>query len=962
MAGGWSQKHGTRYESWWAAYQLCLLVQGSRSWVQFDHPTIEDGMDVSLQDRQGVAQGHQCKTRNQKRNWSLNDLEQLGCITYLQQFLKQSPSHEYCFISTQLPTELKKLVSIAESLATLDQFKDSLLADNALAQTWTQWCRALDPQETPADTEIVAFDYLKRFDLVLFDDTGKGREFVSNLACELFTGDEHTTCLLLIEFINDHIGQRIYHDTIKAYLDQKGVAIKGSGFMPRMGQSIQLLKDEYDASIKPHLIESRLIVRPEVEKLFHDLSCNSSARIHCVHGRAGYGKSSVLFAVTQKLEEAQIPYLPIRFDIRVPSNTPFQFGLDCGLTASPERALGYLAADRTSVLLLDQLDALSWTPQSNSTAWAVFQRLVHDALISFPNMHVLVACRTSDLKNDADISQWRKNAGLSSQLIDYEIGVLSPEIVTEIVQRNHGDWGKLGSRERNLLQQPILLSIWLNLLASDPRQSTFRSASDLITQFFEAQFRKLEKLGIASKASETLDNLVKWLDSKTKSVAPRSTLHEMPTALDALRSVGILDPAKEHVRFGHQSFLDYKIACLAKSELDTGGDLATWLKENDEQSLHRRGQFRYLLSLLRDEAPEAFADLVKPLLLDETVRFHLRHIILQMLGDVDDPTASEQDLITELLADSGWSELIVSHVICGHPVWVEKLRGNNLLTAWLLSDDALTERAIRICRSVCETRSDLVAQVIDDLPYLHEDQRHSLIKKLLPWNREHESARMFALRKELIHAGKLERIEFGISRTNPADSAERVVDLLELEMRRFPARDTFDYSVSDKDADWPWWLPHHDAEEVQIAIAIRPDIFWIRLLPLFIENCTRPKKPLYSDDYPFDQDPLWNDSSSMNQFRHNVPIVQIIANAASLAVTSKLLDIQTITEAVKGREQRVLQQLVLTSLLGLGDEYADNVIRWLIQDTRRLALGVIGRGVRNALRPCSRRAAGLMSI
>ncbi len=900
-------------------------------------------MDVSFQDQIGIK-GHQCKTRNQKGNWTLKGLEKLGCISYLQKFLRQCSTHEYCLVSNQAPTELKKLADIARTLNQLEQFKESLRADKAMLQTWTQWCGVLNLHESLTDSELVAFDLLKRFHFMLIDDTGQGREIVLNIARELFSGDQHTACLLLIEFINDHIGQRIHQDNIKAFLDEKGILIKDCGFTPRLGRSIQLLKDEYVASIKPHLIESQLIDRVEADKLFQNLDSKSVTRIHCVHGRAGIGKSSVLFALTKKLEEAQIPYLPIRFDIRVPTNTSYQFGLDCGLTASPERALGYLAADRTSVLILDQLDALSWTPQSNSTAWVVFRRLVDDALIAFPNMHVVVACRTSDLRNDVDISQWRKSPGFNSLLAEYEVGVLSPDTVAEIIHRNKGDWGKLQPRERELLQQPILLSIWLNLLTGNSEQSTFRSASDLLLQFFEAQFRKLEKIGLATQASDALGKIVRWLDSKSQSVAPRTFLHEMPTALDALRSVGILDPSKDHVRFGHQSFLDFKIACLAKTELDSGADLAAWLKENDEQSLHRRSQFKYLLSLLRDEAPECFAEVIKPLLLDESVRFHLRHIILQALGNVEDPTQGEIDLVIELLANSQWSELIVAHVICSHPSWVEKLLERKLLSDWLLAEEVLVQRAIRICGSVCETRSDLVAQVIDDLPLLPEDQRHSLIKKLLPWNRENESARMFALRMELAREGKLDRIDFGISRTGTSDSVERVVDMLESEMRRYPARDKYDYSVSEKDADWPWWLPRHDAEEVQKAIAIRPDIFWKRLLPLLIENCARPKTPHYTDDYPFDEDPLWHDSSSMNHFRHNVPIVQIIATAGSLAVLSKTLDVRAITETSKGCEQRIVQQLVLTTLIGLSDDYADTIIRWLIQDTRRLALGEIGNG------------------
>ena len=120
------------------------------------------------------------------------------------------------------------------------------------------------------------------------------------------------------------------------------------------------------------LIENQLIQRSETDQVIEKLASEDGAKIVCIHGNAGEGKSGVLYGIAQYFSNHSIPFLAIRLDKSRPEKDSQYFGQEqCRLLSSPATCLGALADGRRAVLILDQLDAIRWSSSHSSDAWDV---------------------------------------------------------------------------------------------------------------------------------------------------------------------------------------------------------------------------------------------------------------------------------------------------------------------------------------------------------------------------------------------------------------------------------------------------------------------------------------------------------------------------------------------------------------------------------------------------------------
>ena len=92
------------------------------------------------------------------------------------------------------------------------------------------------------------------------------------------------------------------------------------------------------------------------------------------------------------------------------TNAPRQSEPSSDLPESPAITLGEFAGDKPSVLVVDQLDAISVVSARNQAVWSAFNELlkeVHD----YPNMRLLFACRSFDLERDPRLQGTRRRSG-----------------------------------------------------------------------------------------------------------------------------------------------------------------------------------------------------------------------------------------------------------------------------------------------------------------------------------------------------------------------------------------------------------------------------------------------------------------------------------------------------------------------------------------------------------------------
>ena len=104
-----------------------------------------------------------------------------------------------------------------------------------------------------------------------------------------------------------------------------------------------------------------------------------------------------------------------------------------------------------------------------------------------------------------------------------------------------------------------------------------------------------------------------------------------------LHSAGIIQTEENRITFCHQSYLDFQqIADRLLREINDGnGSVRDWLGSKENQSLFRREQLRIVLSLLFEEEPYRFEGTVQDLIRGDGIRFHLQHLVLSMVGQIE---------------------------------------------------------------------------------------------------------------------------------------------------------------------------------------------------------------------------------------------------------------------------------------------------------------------------------------
>ncbi|TDC59076.1 ATP-binding protein [Micromonospora sp. KC207] len=154
--------------------------------------------------------------------------------------------------------------------------------------------------------------------------------------------------------------------------------------------------ESWKASIERELLRPS-IHRVEAEQIGEQL-LNGNRCVFAV-GAGGSGKSAVLHEMVEEAESRGWTVLALRLDRQEPFSSTVELGLRFGLETSPTSSLARVAGDQPSLLVIDQLDAVSKASGRIPQTFEAVADLVREAT-AFPNMRVLLACRKFDLDND----------------------------------------------------------------------------------------------------------------------------------------------------------------------------------------------------------------------------------------------------------------------------------------------------------------------------------------------------------------------------------------------------------------------------------------------------------------------------------------------------------------------------------------------------------------------------------
>ena len=189
-----------------------------------------------------------------------------------------------------------------------------------------------------------------------------------------------------------------------------------------------------------------------------------------------------------------------------------------------------------------------------------------------------------------------------------------------------------------------------------------------------------------------------------------------------MHSLGILYTASHRVGFSHQSYLDFLVADRQLRQIYQGATIRDWLGQKSDQSLFIREQLRYMLSLLCDESPDYFLREIGHILAAPDVRFHLKHLVLEILSQIAHPSRELVDYLVRLLGEESMKLHVLETVFCGRQQFVLALVDRGIIENWLASQQSeLVHTALWLLRSVNEQCGDTVASLLG--PYVTQGRR-----------------------------------------------------------------------------------------------------------------------------------------------------------------------------------------------------------------------------------------------
>ncbi len=756
--GGYSDKLGNQYEELWVAQKLVDLIAERVRSVSYEATGDDErGVDLWLTHKNGKKEAQQCKARNaSKEKWSVSDLS--GVLEHMRDQLDRDFDHHFSFVSGVPFTVLGDICESArKSNGNPENFYESQIKEIGLERLsiFQQFCKKLQLDYAIKKDRAKAYDYLKRIKIILEPFDSNAKDKLLERTAVYVSGDSETTVSLLVQFAKDNLRETITLEAVRQYLAKHELSFRRLSNDNRIFPAIEKLQTKFEESIKPFLIAGELIERSETQELYSALQADKS-RFLVLHGKAGQGKSGVVYELTRLLLAARVAYLPIRLDRNRPKNNPKLFGKALGLPESPVYCLDAIAGDNCSVIILDQLDALRWTSLHSANSLDVCKELLREAKeLSRERLHpihVVLVSRTFDLDHDPDIKNLLSLVDHNTQKI--EVGKLSDDSIKNVITKIQHDCNALTEKQMETLGSPLMLGMWVEIAKND-RVPIFQSITGLIRSFWGDRYREINRLGLSEQETDSvIDTLTCYMERNGFNSAPKSLLPNRSKVLDAIQSLGVVHITESHISFCHQSYMDYRIAQKLIEEIyKERGTVLSWLGSKAKQTLFRREQLRLILTFLSDESPKYFLKAIKEILESPDVRFHLKHLTLAVLSGIETATESFKSYLIELLNHSEWREHVLETVLFGRVKHLQWLIDDGHINHWLdKGDDYFREKALLLLRSVSDKMQDEVALSID--PYLESALIDDFdILHCLCWSIQDDSAKMFELRLKLASKG-----------------------------------------------------------------------------------------------------------------------------------------------------------------------------------------------------------------
>lgn len=708
--GGQAGHAGFRYQDSWAVDAVLDLIDGEATDLEVEPGSDEAaGIDLHVTRAPAVREYHSVKRRQSDGNWTISRLAAQGrtCRSILRDLVAKTQEGTLgVFCSGTSASDLEWLIEHARASNSWPDFEERIRSNARVSGEFYK--RVVPVCDDSRESARVA---LTRLRLRVKNEPELVRDIELRIRTmfRCATGDplDATVVRLLIaEFVSQRLGQRLTAPSICSYLETHDYVPSQLAGNRSVTRRLRELNHAHISHLQRPRINNADIPRQEAAAAVRALLQHDQHVM--LEGTAGEGKSCVAVQTLAQLSAQDIPCLAIRLD-RIPEGdlSSQAIGRRLDLPDSPVLTLGEYANGRPCVLCIDQLDALSSVSARRQSIWIPFDEMLNEAK-GYPNMRLLFACRTFDLEQDPRL---RKLVAQQDQVERIAIGPLDEDTVKAAIAASGADTVSLRDDQVQVLSNPLHLFLFLEASRAGPVD--FTQARDLFDAFWEHKRRSVdERVGVPGSWMPAVGRLCDALSEWESLMVPRYALDDHATALEAMASEAVVQLRDDLVQFFHESFFDY---AFARTFLRSNEDLVAWLIA-DDQHFFRRSQVRQILQFLRSREPDRrrYLRTLQGLLRDHRVRFHIKKLVLDWLGQLPDPTLEEWRVLEEMEQEF---QAHVSSVVRNRVPWFDLLQEMGLWALWLDSDDDRIERAVWLLGmpDVLDARSAVVAALVAPL-------------------------------------------------------------------------------------------------------------------------------------------------------------------------------------------------------------------------------------------------------
>lgn len=674
--GGISDKLGNRYEAKWLIRQLLDVISGKADWIQYEGVTPQfQGFEFAV-GYKGATHWHQTKLNAPNGNWTIPALQRENVLTAFKKRLEGGIDDRCIFVSQDPAKDIRSLSEKARlPNTTLEEFKDIILSKeqnekfNQLMSVWN--C-----------TDTTAHEFLQRCDFLTLPET----ELDGIIECHgefCFLQNRSSIFPLLRDYAEKQFNRTLTTDQVRADIRENcpTLTYKDWSFDQTLGGRLLDETDAYLQTYNPFGAGGDIIPRHQTDLLASLINDINGPRLVLLTGIAGSGKSGVIRGLIDVLGSLDISHLAFRVDHHLDHNTPQEIGQALtGRAESPIVTLKGLNPARTSVLIIDQVDAVSEVSGRSGKVKAALLRMIRDAQ-HWDTVRLVLVCRSFDFDNDPQIKVLKD--GKRVEQIDVPQLGWETEVAPFLTGKGV-DVTLLSQTQKDLLRLPLNLAVFLEVRSEG---HGFASRDDLFKALVRKKDREIrQKYSVPWSLAEPLKALSNWMSARQRLDAPQAVLDDFRGAEDILATEHIIIPSRGCINFFHESFFDYVYAC----DFVVGAQSLLDLLTSTEQHLFRRTQVRQILEALRQNDLDRYIRELESVLRSDAIRYHIKAAVAQWLGLLSDPTERERDIIFLLDREAESFPHLVRYALFSSVGWFDLLHKHGWIGKIL--DDGNEER------------------------------------------------------------------------------------------------------------------------------------------------------------------------------------------------------------------------------------------------------------------------------